>query len=271
MLNCPGGPDPSAPTDPALLASLKAEGFDQVRIDIQDYSLEHGRARAQDVLDAGLQPLCIINDGEQMRGMPAGVLYDFGNEPNLNKDGRWPTWRDYERACADAVTIARELNRATAGLPDRLYVGSISNLDRKALNYLRHLPIREWARAFEGLGVSPHRYPVSYSPPETPQRGSRSRDEEMQHLFEITGVVPTVIGEIGYNSQEFNEEECAANMAWERQFFSAHGVEIVGGYQVNDGPDPTEVEHCYGWRRGDTLEWKPVVRAFIDAGSADFA
>ena len=87
----------------------------------------------------------------------------------------------------------------------------------------------------------------------------------MAALLELTGPVPICIGEIGYNSRDYSEAEVADNMAWERRFFSEYGVEIVGGFQVNDGLDPTDIEHCYGWRRGDTLDWKPVVRAFIDA------
>ena len=143
MLNVPGGNESDAPTDPALLASIKAQGFDQVRIDIQDLDPARGRTRAEEVLAAGLQPLCIINNGAQLRDMPPGVLFDFGNEPDLNKDGRWPSWHRYYMACGEAVQIASLIHRYTPGQIGRLYVGSISNLDRDSLRYLRRLPIAE--------------------------------------------------------------------------------------------------------------------------------
>ena len=66
--------------------------------------------------------------------------------------------------------------------------------------------------------------------------------------------------EVGYSEAEWTAVEVACNMAFERQFFTDHGFDLVSGYQLNDGPEPDSPER-YGFRRLDGT-WKPVASTF---------
>ncbi len=146
----------------------------------------------------------------------------------------------------------------------RLYIGAVSNLNDRGFSFLRDLP---WPAYPREVCCSVHRYPDGHSPL-NPQRGSRSRDEEIQKVREIVGDRPIALTEMGYHNAPggWTEQESAENEAWERRFGDRHGFDFVVKFQLNDGPDPsnTSTEAHYGARRADGT-WKPAADAFIGA------
>ena len=235
-----------------LLSELAAFPFPIIRIDLQENTQQDTMLFAQEVIDAGLQPLCIIRRAEQMLVLPHGSLIELGNEPDLEHFG-W-TLESYVAEAAECVPIAVEL-----GL--RLYLGVVSNLNRRGFTFLKRMP---WASYPQQICCSIHRYPEGNNP-ETPHFGWRSREAEVATLRNIVGSTRALAcTEIGYHDGPggSTEETVAANMVWERRFFSQQGFEIVSAYNINDGPadDPAPIAH-YGFRRLDGT-WKPVAFAF---------
>lgn len=235
------------------LTSIRAQGFSVVRIDLQEADDSKTALLAQEVIDAGLQPLCIVRRAEQMIVLPEGSLVECGNEPDIAKFG-W-TRDSYLREARRCVAIATQTGQ-------RLYVGAVSNLNKRGFAFLESLPWREWP---DSICASVHRYPEGKSP-RTPHGGCRSREEEIAKLRDIVGRNrPLAVTEIGYHDGPggWSENEVAAHMAWERQLFDAHGFEIVVAFQINDGPN-LDTESHFGFRRMDG-SWKPVSRSFVGA------
>src|SRR5687767_8306083 len=81
------------------LEKIKAAGFRLVRIDGQD-----GRdpALAREVIDAGLEPLVIIRNADQIASLPRDIDLEFGNEPDIEKFG-WTKYSNVERALSEAA------------------------------------------------------------------------------------------------------------------------------------------------------------------------
>jgi hypothetical protein len=238
--------DPIGP----VLEDLRKIGFTIIRLDLQEADLPTTTARAREVIDAGLQPLCIIRRAEQIAACPEGALIELGNEPDLAHFG-W-TVESYRAAAAECVPLALAHQR-------RLYLGAVSNLNARGFDFLRQLP---WADYPPEICCSVHRYPEGDSP-HTPHTGWPSRDAEVDTLKEIVGARPLAVTEVGYHDDQWTEAEVADNMAWERQFFAAHGFEICSAYQINDGPPDGGPEAHYGFRRLDG-HWKPVAFAFAE-------
>lgn len=238
--------DPIGP----VLDDLRMIGFTIIRLDVQDCDLPTTTALAQEVLTAGLQPLCIIRRAEQIAACPEGALIELGNEPDLAHEG-W-TVESYLAAAAECVPLALAANR-------RLYLGVVSNLNARGFAFLRQLPWMEWPAS--NICCSVHRYPEGNSP-HTPHTGWLSRDDEIVTLKAIVGERPLACTEVGYHDGPTGstEAQVADHMAWEGQFFSAHGFEIVSAYQINDGPTDEPSDH-FGFRRQDG-SWKPVAFAF---------
>jgi len=238
--------DPIGP----VLEDLGKIGISIIRIDVQDCDLPTTTALAQEVIDAGLQPLCIISRAEQMAACPQGSLIELGNEPDLEHEG-W-TVDSYLAAARACVALALEHDR-------RLYLGAVSNLNARGFAFLRSLPWMEWPPQ---ICCSVHRYPEGNSP-HTPHTGWASRDAEVATLKQIVGARPLAVTEVGYHDgpEGSSEGQVADNLAWERQFFSGHDFEIVSAYQINDGPADGEPINHYGFRRANQT-WKPVAFAF---------
>jgi hypothetical protein len=237
--------DPIGP----VLDELRVIGFTIIRLDLQHCDQPTTAALAQEVIDAGLQPLCIIRRAEQMVVLPTGSLIELGNEPDLEHEG-W-TVDEYRRLADECVAIAIENSL-------RLYLGVVSNLNARGFNFLRQLPWATWPSA---ICCSIHRYPDGDSP-HNPHNGWASRDAEIETLKEIVGARPLACSEIGYHDDKWTEAQVADNMAWERQFFGGHGFEIISGYNINDGPGDEPIDH-FGFRRLDG-SWKPVAFAFAE-------
>ena len=234
-----------------LLQELKAMGYSIIRIDVQDCDQGRTDMLAQEVLTCGMQPLCIIRRPEQMNALPDGALVELGNEPDLEHEG-W-TIDSYREAADACVAIA------LSGRAQRLYLGAVSNLNARGFAFLSQIP---WATYPKEICCSVHRYPEGNDPRE-PHRGWMSREAEVTTLKSIVvGDRPFICSEVGYHDgpDGSTEEQVAAKMTWERNFFSQQGFEIVSGYNINDGPSGEPIDH-FGFRRLDGT-WKPVAAAF---------
>lgn len=239
----------------ATLTSVREVGFTIVRIDLSQPDVVKNVALAQEVIDAGLQPLCIIRRAEQMTGLPAGALVECGNEPDIAKFG-W-TRESYLAEARRCVAVARETQH-------RLYLGVVSNLNKRGFAFLDSLPWREWPAE---VCCSVHRYPDGKSPFNA-HSGFKSRGHEVARLREIVGARPLACSEVGYHDGPggWTEAEVAQHLVWERRFFSTQGFELVSAFQINDGAatDPSTEAH-FGLRRLPSLEWKPSAAAFVHA------
>ncbi|CAB4177296.1 hypothetical protein UFOVP998_6 [uncultured Caudovirales phage] len=234
------------------LAAVRDQGFTIVRIDLQAADQAKTAQLAQEVIDAGLQPLCIVRRVEQLSVLPPGALVEAGNEPDIAKFG-WSkrTYRDFADAC-----VAEALARG-----QRLYVGVVSNLNRRGFDFLESMP---WHHYPPEICCSVHRYPDGRSPT-NPHAGCKSREHEVAKLRAIVGSRPLAVTEVGYHDGPggWPELEVAAHMAWERRFFSEQGFEICVGFQLNDGrADDASTEAHFGFRRSPSLAWKPVSARF---------
>jgi FRG1-like domain len=242
-----------APLGAALLEQLRLIGFTIIRLDLQkvDDALTH--SLAEEVITAGLQPLCIIRRAEQMHHLPEGALVELGNEPDLEHE-HFPL-DEYIEVAEECVEIAVANKR-------RLYLGAVSNLNPRGFRFLRAMP---WAEYPPEICCSIHRYPDGDSP-HNPHLPAKSREAEVMILKDIVGDRPLACTEVGYHDSPsgWSEAEVADNMAWERGFFSEQGFEIVSAYQVNDGPveDPEPIAH-FGFRRAGG-SWKPVAFEFCN-------
>ncbi len=230
-----------------LLAQLKAFPIPITRIDLQEESQGDTTALAQEVLAAGLTPLCIIRRPEQMKALPDGVLIELGNEPDLAHFG-W-TFETYREAADACVKIALQSGQ-------KLYIGAISNLNTRGFDFLRQLPWKDWPAS---ICCSIHRYPDGHSPLNA-HAPSKTREQEIDILRSIVGNRPLACTEVGYHDDEWTEAEVAEHMAWERNFFSQQGFEICSAYNINDGSGTSHEDH-YGFRRLDNT-FKPVAAAF---------
>jgi hypothetical protein len=230
-----------------LLQELRAFGYTIIRIDVQNQDQDRTTMMAQEVLIAGMQPLCIINRPEQMHVLPDGALVELGNEPDLG----WPI-ESYLPMAEQCVAIA------LSGRGQRLYIGAVSNLNARGFHFLSQIP---WEKYPKEICCSIHRYPDGSSP-ENPHKGWTSREHEVATLKRIVGERPLACSEIGYydGPNGWTEQQVAENFVWERDFFSKQGFEIISAYNINDGPGPEPIDH-FGFRRLDGT-WKPVASAF---------
>lgn len=234
-----------------LLNDIHKQGFAIIRLDLQISNPQLTHDLAQEVIDIGMQPLCIIRRAEQLDYLPPGSLAELGNEPDISQFG-W-TLDSYVAECRRAVPIARDSGT-------KLYIGVVSNLNKRGFNFLERIPWNE----FPSASCSIHRYPDGDSPLNS-HSGCSSREDEIIKLRKIVGNRSMAVTEVGYHDGEggWPEQTVATNMAWERRFFSQQGFEIVVGFQLNDGPN-TDTESHFGFRRLDGI-WKPVSRAFIES------
>ena len=237
------------------LTAVRDQGFTIVRVDLQKADQAKTTQLAQEVNDAGLQPLCIVRRAEQMSVLPAGALVELGNEPDLAHFG-W-TVESYLAEARRCVPIALASGQ-------RLYLGVVSNLNKRGFKFLEQLPWQEWP---EQICCSVHRYPDGRLPTNA-HSGCKSREHEVAKLRAIVGHRPLAVTEVGYHDGPggWNWGQVAEHMAWERRFFSEQGFEVVVAFQINDGEklDPSTEAH-FGFRRHPSGEWKPVAQAFVHA------
>jgi hypothetical protein len=252
-----------SPIGEATLTALRERHCSIVRINLegpqtpesQGLSPELTATLAQEVLDAGLQPLCTIRRASQMPYLPQGSLVELGNEPNLVKRFGWTDY-SYIAEAHKCVALAESWGQ-------RLYLGVVSNLDRNGFSFLEKLPWHRWP---ETICCSVHRYPDGMRA-QNAHHGYRSRGHEVEVLRSIVGNRPLAVSEVGYHDDPrgWTEAQVVENMAWERRFWASNNFDFVIAYQINDGiAGSSEAEDRFGFRRADG-SWKPVADAFFNA------
>lgn len=233
------------------LAELRRRHVEMVRVDAPD------AAPVLEVMAAGLRPLAIVRSVDVIARLPDGVDIELGNEPDIEANG-W-TVQTY----AKAITLAAIRSKAIGA---RLWVGAVSNLNKRGFAFLASLP---WDEIPLTVGVSVHRYPHG-NDPRTPHPGFASRVQEVMTLRRLVGMRQFAVSEVGYHTDErkrflwfkqrWSDADVARHMAWERAFWTTAGAEFVVAYQLNDGS--TVADGRYGFRRLDGT-WKPVADAFF--------
>jgi hypothetical protein len=232
----------NAPVDRAALEAVRAFGFRWARADVTACDSVTVHQILADLQACGLRPLPIVYDIEHLLMIPAGMDAEWGNEP----DGDiWPSWyrAGLDEACACAVDIGVSL-----------WAPAISNLDRNSLRWMACVRADQWPAGLAGITV--HRYgdgSFDYA-----HDGFASRDEEVAALLALCDGLPYMVTEFGYPNDPggLTEEQSAANIAKEWEFWRRHGCQVPFLYQINDGPNPGE---AYGIRRcgadGHPLAW----------------
>ncbi|MGE3276713.1 MAG: hypothetical protein AB7O67_16500 [Vicinamibacterales bacterium] len=246
------------------LKALRARLVDGVRLDVRGAASEAWvRALIGEAYSVGLEVLAIASLRE-MLWLPAGTAVELENEPDLNG----PSATEYAERAREAIQIAH-----ARGL--RLWVGAVSNLNRRGLDYLAAVVGAIPAR---GVGVTVHRYPHG-SDAMTPHDGFASRDAEVAALRRIIGDRPWGVSEFGYHTAprrrlawlpwwttRWTDAEVGRFVAWEWAFWRRQGARFAVLYQLNDGPTEA-AEDRYGIRTVDGA-WKPSACLFA-AGRVD--
>lgn len=246
-----------------VLNQLREFGYRLVRLDCQWNALPsldrpakaaYAKCLADEVLLAGMTPLIIIDRVEQVEWFQRKlVVLEAMNEPDL---------RQMSASAYGSFVVSVSLEANRLGLP--LYVGSISNLNKRGFTFLRDIMPYVMGRA--GVeGISIHRYAAGRSPTH-PHTGYDSRLNEVEELQKLLQGMPFGVSEFGYHTcrqwtwhiwpWRHSDEQVAAHVAWEHGFWREQGATFSVLYQVNDGPAQTSEER-YGIRRGDG-SWKPV-------------
>jgi hypothetical protein len=223
------------------LADVKAQGFSLVRIDLQRDSGELVQQRTTEIHTAGLRPLLILREQDQLDWVPEGVDVELGNEPDLEHEGWTP--ETYVERCQQFLERSRGRHH--------LWFGAVSNLNDRGFAFLNHLPWDTWGPE---IGCTVHRYPETSGPVDGHDR--RTRDEEIEELATLVGARPLGLSEVGYKASEWTETEQAACLSYERTMFRCHGFQFAVAYQIGS----SRKDH-YGFRRADGT-WKPCTQAW---------
>lgn len=185
------------------------------------------------------------------------VILEVGNEEDL-AGKRWS--RDpvgWSMLVSDVATIASDHSSIAPGGSVRVVSGGISCLSRQAISWLSRSRVRQIP-----VGVGYHQYRSTI--PVLPLEGYSSRAEEFRALDGAAGGQPTWMTECGWHTArrssgtwpfrktwsytdtqvaEFLREELARN--------EEAGARSFVTYQLNDGPDPSNDQDCFGIRRTD--------------------
>lgn len=223
-----------APIDERVLADLKRLGFQVARLDVQRCDLRTALFMIQQTKDAGLLPLAIVRDAGQMYTLPADIDFELRNEPDLEG----PDPQTYRGLMLDMARVADGR---------RIWVGVVSNFNERGFKYLQAI-----GDIPENLGVSIHNYGDGEFAP---------TERKYAQFIGIIGQRPFIITEFGYPTYDIPEEESAALIKREFEWWAAHGARYSIVYQLNDGVKKSE---RYGLRRLDG-SWKPS--AFVLSGN----
>jgi len=192
---------------------------------------------------------------------------EVGNEPDIAHDGYASRPQDF----AEAVRQSHEALRA-AGFDGPVISGGVSNLNERGLDYLKRALAVGTVPADVIAGF--HRYPEKARGALAPHDGFRSRDDEWNALMAISGSRALACTEFGYHTaperivgsitKTRTDRQVAASVMWDIQFYTERAVTVAAVFQLNDGPDPNQMEHRYGIRRMNG-ELKPVAIAIQHA------
>lgn len=192
---------------------------------------------------------------------------EVGNEPDIANDDYASRPQDF----AEAVRQSHEALRA-AGFDGPVISGGVSNLNERGLDYLKRTLAVGTVPADVIVGF--HRYPEKARGALAPHDGFTSRDDEWNALMAISGARALACTEFGYHTaperivgfitKTRTDRQVAASVMWDIRFYTERAVTVAAVFQLNDGPDPNEMEHCYGIRRMNG-ELKPVALAIQHA------
>jgi hypothetical protein len=247
--------------DPADLEALRGR-VDVVRIDCQR---NQDPQLAEQVKGFGFTPLAIIGAPEQILTVPPGALVEYRNEPDLFG----PPAPSYVPGMLKCIDLVRH-SRSDVGL----FLGCVSNLQRRGYGYLRQLP---WSQVPEWVGCSYHRYPHGNRGffASANRRGlfgwgrMWTREEEMAELRRIVGERPLGCSEVGYNAIDYTDIQQQEYFEREKQFAEDQGLEFLVAYQIASGPPNTgNHENEYGFSYfergpGGARLWKPVTKVWF--------
>lgn len=255
-----------------LIQAVKELGWEGLRFGGTTDATAPTLEQVQAAKDAGLGCLCIVGSTahlEPLRG--TGVDIEVWNEPDLGTNGQLSVGA-YRALVADVID-------ASVGMGlGRIWFGAVSNLNQRGLNYLRDV-FQGVASGVDGVGCSFHRYPNGgyNESPMKPHDGCIDRNEEVQMVRRYVGDRPLAVTEMGYHtaprraefrdgfwpwltraSRRWTDAEVLTNLRVDKGFWEQQGVDLMTVYQINDGPDRNNKEHCYGIRRyGDPWNnWK---------------
>lgn len=246
------------------LAGIHNHRFTDVRQDLMPVTdATTLRSLMQELRVGSICPLWIMRENQVALAQPCERV-EFYNEPDLN--GFTPA--RYADAWNRVAATAYERNVV-------LFAGSISNLNRSALTWLR--------TAWKLMSVAPryvsvHRYAEVTGGTQKPHAGFRTREQEVDALRQIVGDIPIAVTEFGYHTgkrklwgwwplRSYTNMDVARYVAEEWQFWSSQNVESGYLYQLNDGPS-TQPDERYGIRTFEGV-WKPSAIAHWSILPAD--
>ena len=234
------------------LFGITEHRFTDVRQDLTPVmSPETLRSLMNELRASSICPLWIMRENQIAYAKPCERV-EFYNEPNLN--GFTPEM------------YAEAWNRVAGFAYDRnvvLFAGSISNLNKSALSWLR----QTWARmTVKPRYVSVHRYAEVTGGSQKPHSGFANREQEVDALRQIVGDATIALTEFGYHTgarklwgwwplKPYTDAQVAHYVTEEWQFWSSQNIESAYLYQLNDGPS-TQPDERYGIRTFAGV-WKP--------------
>lgn len=215
----------------------------------------------RDCRETDMTPLWICR-GNQLNAIREDERAELLNEPNLT--GWTPEryaqeWNQYAPAALERGVI--------------LYGMSVSNLNRECLQFVK--------TAYALMNVKPthvsvHRYPndKGLTDPikgyQTPHKGFRNREEEVDALRQIIGGATIAVTEFGYHTAgrkkweffkiRWSDSDVATMVYLEWQFWKSQNVDSAYIYQLNDAADSNSWEQ-FGMRDQPSGAHKPVYTA----------
>lgn len=233
----------------------------------------------------GVEAKQIIDKAEELaawasqHAVAEGVILEIGNEVNLSSS--------WENRPEEMGEITNKVWLRVEHLGVKVISPSVSNIGRTEFEYAR----RMLSKIPDQIPFAFHRYKV----PDLTQPRSQygSRQDEIDALLEVAGGREVWLTETGQSEvyfrykpfplcwqkerRELSEDEVTRQCVEELRFWQENGlIEAIVFYQLNDGPDPNNPQHHFGWRHyGDTYldEWKvisqvmPAEIAKVDPGT----
>lgn len=185
-------------------------------------------------------------------GEASNTAVEVGNEEDL-KGKRWS--KDpagWTALVKDVATIAASYS------PDiQVVSGGVSSVSREAMDWLTRSKVRELN---ENVVIGYHQY--RSTPPQQPLKGYASRDEEFEALVEASGARTVWCTECGWHTAQRSEgwlcrrkwaytDEQVALFLQQEIALNVGKAECFTVYQLNDGPNPSNDQDCFGIRRID--------------------
>jgi hypothetical protein len=296
------------PVGRTSLRFIKDIGFAGIRQDIPwGAPPEYREELLHELADAGLGAILIIMgnleycNGGEIKKLPenwrpsgiqiadyardvsiqaAGYLkrwyLEIGNEPNLENHGG-DLAKDPKRFGRWLHTVSRKVWEA---IPDaQIISGGVCGLHRRSLDYLEKAlsvftePLDE--RMI--IGFHPYRPEKSFE---------ESREDIEENLGRLRGMIDGrrfAVSETGWHSApqrwgtwpcthevQWNDEQIAGFVEWDLDFWQRAGSELYCYFQLNDGPNENDPEHCFGIRdmEGRAKPVADVIRSYIKGARA---